>query len=301
MSYIMKPFLKWAGGKKQLLKEIERFYPFGIDSTIDTYIEPFVGGGAVLFDILNKFNVNTIVINDKNFNVINTYLVIRDYVDDLIDCLSELQNKFISAKIQKDFYTKCRDKFNENNTKSLIPVVDIEQAALMVFLNKTCFNGLYRVNQKGEFNVPMGTYKTIRIFDVKNLKAISRKLQFSVILSDDYSKTLQFAGSNSFMYLDPPYKPITKTSSFTAYTEDSFTDKQQIELAKFVDEVNAKGAKFLLSNSDLKNTDPNNDFFDELYSSYYIERVDAKRSINSKGSSRGKIKELLISNFPPKP
>lgn len=293
----VKPFLKWAGGKGQLLKEIERYYPFA-DSNITKYAEPFVGGGAVLFDILDKFDLQEIYISDINAELMNTYRIIRDKVDDIIETLSALQNEFIplNTENRKKYYMEKRDRFNNlkiNGNES----VNVEKAALMIFLNKTCFNGLFRVNKKGLFNVPMGAYKNPLICDENNLRAVSKKLQNVTIVCGDYKEAASFIDEHTFVYFDPPYRPITDTASFTAYTENLFNDKEQIELAKFVDDMHKKGAKIVVSNSDPKNENEEDDFFDNIYSAHNIKRVQANRMINSKSEARGKIKELLISNF----
>ena len=293
----VKPFLKWAGGKGQLLKEIEKCYPFDMGS-ITKYAEPFVGGGAVLFDILSKYNLKEVYISDINAELINTYLVVRDNVEVLIKMLSAMQSDFIPlcADNRKEYYLKKRERFNElkfnKNDK-----FNIEKAVLMIFLNKTCFNGLFRVNKKGFFNVPMGAYKNPMICDEKNLRAVSEKLQNVTIVCGDYRESADFIDDSTFVYFDPPYRPITNTANFTAYTENLFNDEEQIELAKFVDDMNKKGARVVISNSDPKNVNAEDDFFDKIYASYKIKRVDAVRMINSNSEARGKIKELLISNF----
>jgi DNA adenine methylase len=293
----IKPFLKWAGGKGQLLSQIQELYPFE-DTKIKRYAEPFIGGGAVLFDILSKYELDEVYISDINAELINTYRAIRDDVDGLINFLKPMEEKFIPIEIEerKEYFYKQRDRFNELKSKENNNV-DFEKAALMIFLNKTCFNGLYRVNKKGLFNVPMGGYKNPTICDEKNLRAVSERLQNVNIVHGDYKQSESFIDSNTFVYFDPPYRPITESASFTAYTEYDFNDKEQIELAEFVNKINDKGAKIVVSNSDPKNTDENDDFFDEIYSSHSIKRVDASRMINSNGAKRGKIKELLISNF----
>lgn len=293
----IKPFLKWAGGKGQLLSQIQELYPFG-DTKIKRYAEPFIGGGAVLFDILSKYELDEVYISDINAELINTYRAIRDDVDGLINFLKPMEEKFIPIEIEerKEYFYKQRDRFNELKSKEN-NTVDFEKAALMIFLNKTCFNGLYRVNKKGLFNVPMGGYKKPTICDEKNIRAVSERLQNVNIVHGDYKQSESFIDSNTFVYFDPPYRPITESASFTAYTEYDFNDKEQIELAEFVNKINDKGAKIVVSNSDPKNTDENDDFFDEIYSSHSIKRVDASRMINSNGAKRGKIKELLISNF----
>ncbi|MDY5731373.1 MAG: DNA adenine methylase [Eubacteriales bacterium] len=293
----VKPFLKWAGGKGQLIAEIEKYYPFS-DGKITKYAEPFVGGGAVLFDILGKYDLEEIYISDINAELINTYRIIRDDIDELLSILKVMQSEFVPLDIEhrKAYYLCKREKFNDlkvNGDES----INIEKAALMIFLNKTCFNGLFRVNKKGLFNVPMGSYKNPLICDELNLRAVSKKLQKVTIVCDDYRKSADFIDDKTFVYFDPPYRPITDTASFTAYTENLFNDDEQMKLAKFVDEMHRKGAKVAISNSDPKNSNTDDDFFDNIYSSHKIKRVEATRMINCNSEARGKIKELLISNF----
>lgn len=293
----VKPFLKWAGGKGQLLSEIEQYYPFE-DGMITKYAEPFVGGGAVLFDILSKYDLDEVYISDINAELINTYLIIRDNIDDLVIMLKEMQNEFVPADTEhrKEYYSKKRERFNDLKVNGDASI-NIEKAALMIFLNKTCFNGLFRVNKKGLFNVPMGAYKNPLICDEDNLRAVSEVLQNVTIVCGDYRDSADFIDDNTFVYFDPPYRPITDTASFTAYTENLFNDEEQIELAKFVDDMHRKGAKVVISNSDPKNSNTDDDFFDNIYSSHKIKRVEATRMINCNSEARGKIKELLISNF----
>lgn len=294
---VAKPFVKWAGGKGQLLKELQQYYPF-TNGKIKKYAEPFVGGGAVLFDILNKYDLDEVYVGDTNKELINTYYVIRDNIDDLVDMLLQFQNEFLPLETEKrkTYYMNKRERFNELislQTKN----GSIEKAALMIFLNKTCFNGLYRVNKKGAFNVPMGAYKNPLICDELNLRAVSEKLQNVTIVCGDYKEAADFIDKDTFVYFDPPYRPLTATASFTAYTENLFSDKEQIELARFVDEMNKKGSKIVVSNSDPKNTNEDDNFFDDIYATHNIKRVEATRTINSNSEARGKIKELLISNF----
>ena len=293
----VKPFLKWAGGKGQLLKEIEKYYPFD-NGTVTKYAEPFVGGGAVLFDILSKYSLEQIYISDVNVALINTYVVIRKHIGELIGLLNKYQNEYIPLETEerKLYYMAKRERFNNlkaNGNES----ENIEKAALMIFLNRTCFNGLYRVNKKGFFNVPMGAYKNPLICDEKNLCAVSEKLQNVRIVCGDYKKSAEFIDRHTFVYFDPPYRPLTKTANFTAYTESLFDDEKQIELAEFAESMHKKGAKVVVSNSDPKNSDTKDDFFDNIYSSHKIKRVEATRMINCNSEARGKIKELLISNF----
>ena len=273
------------------MDEIRKCYP----SEITSYCEPFVGGGAVLFDILTNFNPKRVLINDINSELINTYTWIRDDVKTLISHLSAMQSEFweMEQEQRKSYFYKKRERFNE-----LILSHDqtAEKAILFIFLNKTCFNGLYRVNKKGEYNVPCGNYKKPVICNADNLRTISKLLQNVEIKCGDYKQCLDFICENTFVYIDPPYRPLTMTSSFTSYSENEFGDTQQIELAKFTEQIAQKGAIIAASNSDPKNIDENDNFFDEIYGSFNIKRVKAMRKINSEGSGRGAINELLIYN-----
>lgn len=295
--YKVKPFLKWAGGKGQLLKEIEKQYPF-YDNNIKKYVEPFVGGGAVFFDILNKYDLESIYISDTNDDLINAYRTIKYNSLELIELLKIMENEYLDKdKVQrKQYYLEKRQIFNDLKIKKSNEF-NILKASYLIFLNRTCFNGLYRVNSKGLFNVPMGSYKNPQICDEKNIIAISNKLKRVEIKCADFKESEDFIDENTFVYFDPPYRPITKTANFTAYTSNEFNDNNQIELANFVKKIDKKGAKFVLSNSDPKNTDEEDNFFDNLYSEFKIRRVDAKRMINSDSKKRGNVKELLISNF----
>lgn len=290
----VKPFIKWAGGKSQLLNEIRAKYP----ENIDKYCEPFVGGGAVLLDVLDNCHPSEVMINDINLELTNTYAQIKNNVYEFIEMLSEMQARFWEKDDtdRKVMYLANRERFNDIKVNGN-EQIDLEKAALFIFLNKTCFNGLYRVNSKGLFNVPMGAYKNPPICDAENLRLISKLLQNVQIKCGDYSECAEFIDENTFVYIDPPYRPLTATASFTSYSENEFGDKQQIELGKFIDDITAEGAKVVASNSDPKNADSGDDFFDDLYSSYSISRVSAKRMINSKASNRGSINELLICNF----
>ena len=296
-SKTVKPFLKWAGGKGQLLKEIEKYYPFK-NGKITKYAEPFIGGGAVLFDILSKYDLEEVYISDINAELINTYRIIRDDINEFISMLTVMQSEFVpmDTEHRKVYYLAKRERFNDLKVNG-DETINVEKAALMIFLNKTCFNGLFRVNKKGLFNVPMGSYKNPMICDEENLRAVSEKLQNVTIVCRDYRESADFIDENTFVYFDPPSRPITDTASFTAYTENLFNDEAQIELARFVDNMNRKGAKVVVSNSDPKNSNTEDDFFDNIYSSHKIKRVEATRMINCNSEARGKIKELLISNF----
>ncbi len=292
----VKPFVKWAGGKAQILNNIRSCYPLGLGEKITKYAEPFVGGGAVLFDVLSRYELKEVYISDINSELIKAYISIRDNLEELLAALSTLEQDYLPLDMEKrkGYYYAKRDRFNvlimgsENK---------VELASLFIFLNKTCFNGLYRVNSKGRFNVPMGSYKNPTICDEENLREVSKRLQGVNIVCGDYKESAKFIDSKTFVYFDPPYRPLSVTSSFTAYSQDGFGDKEQIELARFIDEMSAKGAAIVASNSDPRNTDKNDDFFDKLYAKHKIRRIDATRMINSVAEGRGKITELLIANY----
>lgn len=286
-----KPFLKWAGGKGQLLGEITNSSP----AHFDTYIEPFVGSGAVLFDILStRPSVQKAIINDINGDLINTYRTIRDNHLEMVKVLLELQTEYLSldATGRQEMFYSVRDRYNGRMEDN------IHQACFFIFLNRTCFNGLYRVNSKNLFNVPHGKYKTPKICDPDNLTAVAEALKKVDIRNADYEALKGEITKECFIYLDPPYKPISETATFNSYSADKFDDDEQVRLKNFCDYINEQGAFFMLSNSDPTNTDENNRFFDELYKEYNIRRVRARRNINSNGSERGEINELLITNYP---
>lgn len=291
----LKPFVKWVGGKSQLVSELEKMIPLDGEKVLTKYVEPMVGGGALLFYVLSKYDFEQVYISDINAELINAYSAIKNNIDELVAKLTEMRLLFLpmDENGRKYYYYSSRDKFNNlelNESNS------IEKAALFIFLNKTCFNGLYRVNRKGQFNVPMGAYKNPSICDEENLRNVSNALQNVEIVCGDYTLSKSVIDKDSFVYLDPPYRPISETSGFTSYNTDVFDDNEQIRLAHFIDEINATGAKLVLSNSDPQNVNEKDTFFEELYKSYTIRKVEASRMINSKSDGRGKIKELLICN-----
>lgn len=256
----LKPFVKWVGGKSQLIDELEKMLLANEEKTLTKYCEPMVGGGALLFNILSKYDFEELYISDINPELINAYNAIKNNVDKLITKLKEMQLAFLpmDENGRKYYYYSVRDKFNATK---LTDITAISKAAYFIFLNKTCFNGLYRVNKKGQFNVPMGTYKNPTICDEENLLNISKVLKNVTIVCGDYSLAKEFIDQNTFVYLDPPYRPISETSAFTSYNSDTFDDNQQIRLAKFIDEINSKGARIVLSNSDPKNVNKEDTFF----------------------------------------
>ena len=292
----VRPFIKWVGGKGQLIDVLRKNLPQNIGTEITKYAEPFVGGGALLFDLINCYNFEEIYINDNNRELINVYTVIKDKCEFLIFALKNIETQYnnLSEEEQQNFYYEKREIFN---TVLLSDESSVEKAALFIFINKTCFNGIYRVNKKGKFNVPFGKRKNVNICDVDNLYKISKLLKKVIIKSGDYKDVLNFADESTLVYFDPPYRPLNTTSSFTAYTKEDFSDKDQEQLANVFKELSRRGSKVILSNSDPKNVNEEDNFFDNLYSGYTIMRIDACRAINSVGSKRGKIKELLITNY----
>lgn len=293
-----KPFLKWAGGKRQLLNDIEKNLPPEILKTkqIDLYIEPFVGGGALLFHLLSNYTVKKSVINDINPDLILSYKVIQKHPEDLINKLREIENEYLPLSLEakkKYYYKNLRKKFNELKVNYLKPytIFSIEKVALLIALNKTCFNGLYRQNSKGEFNVPMGRYKNPKILDEENLREVSTLLKNTQIFYGSYDSIKIPKETKTFIYLDPPYRPLT-TSGFTKYSKEDFNDKDQKQLAKYFKKLNKDKHYLLLSNSDTKDN-----FFENLYKGSNIKRVSAKRCINSNANGRGNVNELLIKNY----
>lgn len=291
-----KPFIKWVGGKTQLIEQLEAMLPADFDKWENvTYIEPFVGGGAMLFHMLQKHsNITSAAINDINPDLTTCYEVVKKNPDNLVRALADIQKDYYALQTEesrKEFFLKMRDRFNTKQLDS------IENTTLFFFLNRTCFNGLYRVNKSGLFNVPFGKYEKPMICDPVTIYADSKLLQKVEILTGDFEKTLVKAKANSFFYFDPPYRPLGGTSSFNDYTKDSFDDSEQIRLRDFCHLIDSLGIRFMLSNSDSKNANPDDSFFDELYSNYQIRRVYANRMVNCNAKKRGKLTELLIDNF----
>jgi len=290
-STLAKPFLKWAGGKTQLLDEIEQRLPYGLSTgEIDTYVEPFVGGGAVFFYIVQNYNdIKRFYLLDINRDLINCYNEVKTNVDALIYELRSLETAFLRKRSgRKDFYYEIREQFNSDR-----------HPAKLIFLNKTCYNGLYRVNRKGEFNVPFGDYKNPTICDEENLRGVSTLLQKAKIICGDFTDSEKYIDNRTFVYFDPPYRPLSATASFTSYSKDSFSEQDQIKLAKFCKKIHGREAKFLLSNSDPKNEDPTDYFFENHYPNklgFIINTVSAIRAISCRALGRVKISELLITN-----
>ncbi len=291
-----KPFIKWVGGKTQLIEQLEALLPADFSERENvTYIEPFVGGGAMLFYMLQKYpNIKSAVINDINPDLTLCYKVVRDNPTELINSLKDIQTQYYSISTdeeRKEFFLKQRDLFNSKSLNK------IENTTLFFFLNRTCFNGLYRVNKAGKFNVPFGKYITPTICDKTTIYADSKLLQNVEIMTGDFEQTFDKIKGNTFFYFDPPYRPLSNTSSFNDYAKEDFNDDAQIRLKQFCDKLNEIGINFMLSNSDCLGKDGKDLFFDNLFIDYKIDRVWAKRNVNAIASKRGKLTELLIRNY----
>lgn len=273
-----KPFVKWVGGKRQLLEQfklMELYPPESFDPKSGRYFEPFVGGGAVFFDLFPE----RAFLSDLNNELVITYNVIKNNVELLIKSLKKHQNT-------KEYFLNIR-------AKNVDKLTDIEIASRFIYLNRTCFNGLYRVNSSGNFNVPFAGNKNPLICDEINLRKISKALKHVEIKKQDYKEVLKKAKKGDFIYFDPPYHPVSKTSSFTSYTKETFLEKEQIELRDTFIELTKRGCFVMLSNSDTP-------FINKIYSGFKgirITKVKAGRAINSKASGRGKITEVLITNY----
>jgi DNA adenine methylase len=301
-----KPFLKWAGGKRQLLKQFKLHFPKELNGKghIKYYYEPFLGSGAVFFWVMQNCRIEKAYINEINLDVYLCYVAIKKDVGRVIKHLKKYEKKYLPLSLaqKKVFYLKIRDNYNKQRKKITFSkyntLLSPKRASNTIFLNRTCFNGLYRVNSNGDFNVPFGTYDKPKICDEKNLLEVSRLLEKTHITNYDFEKTKKYLKSKSFVYVDPPYRPISKTSSFTTYSANTFNDTEQTRLARFMKEINCiKQVKIMISNSDPKNINPNDNFFENLYFDFNLRRVFANRAINCDGTKRGKINEVLITNY----
>lgn len=291
-----KPFIKWVGGKSQLIEQLKVLLPADFDNWKDvTYIEPFIGGGAMLFYMLQNYpNIKRFVINDINADLTKCYLTIRDNPKELIESLKDIEQKFHALASEEDrkiFFLETRAEYNQKN------LGNVENSSLFIFLNRTCFNGLYRVNKKGLFNVPFGRYTNPTICDEQTILRDSEDLKRVEIQTGDFEDTFKHAQGNTLFYFDPPYRPLSNTSSFNDYSKESFNDDSQRRLKAFCDKVHQHGYHFMLSNSDGKCKNEADDFFDVLYENYYIERVYASRNVNANPSKRGKLTEILVHNY----
>lgn len=293
--YVAKPFLKWAGGKGQLLDTLDKMFPQElIEGKIKTYIEPFVGGGAVLFHILQNYKIEKAQINDINKELINCYRCIKADVEEVIKPLSILEKEYLSSENRNKYFYNVRERYNQIHLNGHY---DYEKCADFIFLNHTCFNGLYRVNKEGKFNVPHGKYKKPLICDKENLRLCSQLLQKVEINFGSYEQVLEKADANTFLYFDPPYRPLLENNSFVSYDKAGFDDIDQIKLSQNYRNLNKQNCLLMLSNSDPKNINEKDNFFDDLYKSFNIERVYAKRMINCQANKRGNITEIVVMNY----
>lgn len=299
---IAKPVLKWVGGKTQLLPQLNELLPTKLKANaIKTYIEPFVGGGAMFFNLCKMYDFTNVYLFDTNRELVILYNAIKYDVNLLINELSILSEEYfkLSEKERSDYYYQKREEYN--NFDKFIDANEysknfVRRAALTIFINRTCFNGLYRVNAKNKYNVPVGKYKNPKILDEDNLYSVSDALQIAEIRHCDFSEALKYADGNTFIYYDPPYRPISETSAFNSYSTDNFNDDEQEKLKRLFDECHKRGALQMESNSDPTNYIEDS-FFDDLYSNYKIHRVKATRMINSNAEKRGAIRELVITNY----
>ena len=297
-----KPFVKWAGGKGQLLSQLDKYLPIQLDGRSFTYIEPFVGGGAMLFHMLKKHpEIKRAIVNDINPHLITTYRVIKERPQELIVRLSAIERQYYALdneEAKKFFYLDARNIFNEETLD------DIDRAKYLIFLNRTCFNGLYRENAKGKFNVPFGRNLHPTICNADTILADSQALNLAnvTILNSDYTEIMNFIEEDgiNFIYFDPPYRPLNSTSSFNSYVKEVFNDNEQIRLRDFTCKLNSRlGVYWMLSNSDCSAKNPLDTFFETIYDGFYIHRVYATRAINANPTKRGKLTELLICNYEP--
>lgn len=296
-----RPFMKWAGGKSQLLSQFRQHLPPELENYSFTYVEPFVGGGAMLFYMLQQFHdIRRVVINDINSHLTQAYRDIKDHPEELVGQLKNIEREYLSIKEEasrKTFYLYMRRQFN---SQSISP--GIERTSLLLFLNRTCFNGLYRENSKGEFNVPFGRYAHPIICNEDLIFADSELLRkYDVkICCGDYKQTINEIEEQefTFFYFDPPYRPLSETSSFNTYVKEAFNDQSQRELALFCRQISSRQkCLWMLSNSDCSAANPNDRFFEDIYDGFNIQRVVAKRAINANPGKRGKLTELLIKNY----
>jgi len=294
-----RPFLKWAGGKRQLLQEIEARLPHDI-AECTTYVEPFIGGGAVLFHLLDKFDFDSVHISDLNPELTLCYRMLQEDARSVANSLRGLIDSYpTDQEDRKSVYYAIRDDWNSrvDDLQSLSTEQRETRVAQTLFLNKTCFNGLFRVNRSGGFNVPIGSYVNPSFQTEEELVEVQEALQGVSIHTSPFQECVNWLDGSSFVYFDPPYRPLSDTSNFVSYSRGDFDDGDQERLAEVFRELDSRGTRVLLSNSDPKNTEGEDDFFDEMYADFTIERVSANRAINSNPSRRGDITELLIRNY----
>jgi DNA adenine methylase len=299
-----KPFLKWAGGKNQLLMEFDERLPDHLNKSgsIERYVEPFLGGGAMFFFLKKHYTIQESILLDINQELVMAYQVIKNDHIILLEMLKNIEENHLKMDEEgrKKNYYKIRDIYNQELDEFDFKKYNynwIKRTSYFIFMNKTCFNGLFRQNKKGEFNVPFGLYKNPKICDETNIKSVNQALTDTEIICADFRDSEKYITKGTLVYLDPPYRPLTSTSNFTSYSKEGFNDFDQTNLAHFFKRLDKAGAYLMLSNSDPKNEDINDEFFDKLYSEYNIDRVQAKRNINRNASGRGIINELIVRNY----
>lgn len=302
MTRQVRPFLKWAGGKGQLLGQFQLYFPQELNGKgiIKRYYEPFLGSGAVFFWVIQNCKIEEAYLNEFNPEIYLCYVAIQRDVEKLIKSLSVLERKYhaLDSAAQEELYYQIRHKYNSTGKNVYGTKLYSERAAMTIFLNHTCFNGLYRVNSNGDFNVPFGRYKNPTICNGENLRAVNKVLKDVVITNKDFSVIEKHIKKDSFVYFDPPYRPLNKTSNFTSYSKNQFDDEEQERLSAVFKKLNKiNGVKIMLSNADPKNENKEDRFFERLYAGFRIERLKAKRMINCDASKRGEINELLIMNY----
>ena len=290
----VKFLVRWVGGKMRLIKEIDKRLLKNINEEFDTYVEPFVGGGSVMFHMLNNYNFKNIYVNDKNKELINIYLAVKEFPKRLSDKIKKIDSKYLSCDNvkKKEMYYSVRKKYNLIQLKK--DEINVEKASLLLFLMRLCFNGVFRVNKKNEFNTSMGSYliNPLRLITEDEIFSISEKIKHVNFKSADFEELEYLITKNSFFYLDPPYMPEKKSMEHIRYTTEKFKENEQERLSKFIDRINEKGAKFILSNSDTED-----EYFYNLYRKYNIDKVKIKRLIAAKSKDRKEITELMIKNY----
>lgn len=304
-STVVKPILKWAGGKGQLLKTYTEYLPGKLLNKEEMrYVEPFAGGGAMLFYLLQNYNIKHATMCDVNRDLIDLYEVVKNRSEQLILCVEGFHTKYhslVGNELRKEYFYEQRNRLNQLKIIDAVKLTRqerIEKSALLILMNKTCFNGLYRVNSKGLFNVPFGRYKNPRILNAENIRAASSLLADVRITCCDFEETREFVDDNTLVYFDPPYRPLSRTSSFTSYSRGSFNDAEQERLAGYFRTLGHEtGAKLMLSNSDPESASPDDQFMNRLYNGFHIHKIKAKRAINSKGTGRGAVGEILVTSY----
>ena len=290
----VKFLVRWVGGKNRLIKDIDERIPKNINEKYDTYVEPFVGGGSVMFYILNNYNFKNIYVNDKNKELINLYLAIKEEPQKIFEKIEKLDLRYLSLDSvkKKEMYYSIRGKYNKIKLEE--GKINLEKANLLMFLMRLCFNGVFRVNKKGEMNTSIGSFlrgshRRISVNEIFSISELLKKVNFSSV---DFGKLEHLINEKTFFYLDPPYLPEQKNQETIRYTPVEFNEEEQIRLKKFIDKINSKGGKFILSNSDTEDN-----FFYELFKEYKIDKVKIKRLISGKKEARKEINELMINNF----